>query len=659
MIRLLGSMEGSEGEAARTLRQLILESWPWAEDDPDTEIHIITGVKCHGQTVRDLDLVVLGRFSARAFYTPFLSFSDFRDNTLKRPDTVHVQSFCLVIEVKDSDPGNVRFIGTQVEVRYGHRWKTVSEQNHKQVYALKNYLQHHRIAAPQITNLIWLRNVENADLPKRPHNILGGNATWELFINVIGQQSPPRFRNGQWVIEARFPNQPDPFQAISDLLTKAIQPTHLDRVKMDRICRAAINKGWIDLLGSKHLIFQGRGGTGKTVILLGLAWKAYEDRNARVLILTYNKALVADLRRLFTLMNLPDSLGENTIQIQTIHAFLYSILRGLGFDYEEESFLEKFEEHKELALSYIKEGAVASTDIKALVNGSDDFRWDFVFVDEAQDWPENERELLRCLYSENKFVIADGVDQLIRRKTPCDWRAGLTTQEVITVKLKNCLRMKAGLARFVNHLASALGLGQWNILPNLDAPGGRVIIIEGDYFANRESHEQLVRYNGADGNHPVDMLVCVPPSLVIRDSGGNVTGSAPAATFANWGQEVWDGTAEDIRTSYPTSVNQLRIIQYDSCRGLEGWVVINFGLDTFYEYKKSLWQPPAITEPGVFADDPALAHLFAARWVMIPMTRAIDTLVIQIDTGPSPIRDALAKAAAACSGFVVWTTARS
>ncbi len=658
MIRLLGSMEGSEGEAARTLRQLILESWPWAEDDPNTEIHIITGVKCHGQPVRDLDLVVLGRFSARATYKPFLSFSDFRDNTLKKPDTVHVQSFCLVIEVKDSDPENVRFIGTQVEVRYGRRWKAVSEQNHKQVYALKNYLQHHRITSPHITNLIWLRNVGNADLPKRPHNVLGGNATWELFINVIGQQSPPRFRDGQWVVEARLPNQPDTFQAVSDLLTKTIQPTHLDRVKMDRICRAAINKGWMDLLGSKHLIFQGRGGTGKTVILLGLAWKAYEERNARVLILTYNKALVADLRRLFTLMNLPDSLGEDTIQIQTIHAFIYSALRGLGFDYEEAPFLEKYEEYKERALSYLKEEAVTAMDIEVLVKGSDDFNWDYVLVDEAQDWPENERELLRHLYPEKRFVVADGIDQLVRHETACDWRVGLAAQEVFTIKLKSCLRMKAGLARFITQFASALGLGQWNILPNTDAPGGRVILIEGDYFANRDFHEQLIQYNTADGNHPVDMLACIPPSLVIRDSDGSVTGSAPANILAGWGQEVWDGASEDIRTSYPTSVKQLRIVQYDSCRGLEGWVVINFGLDTFYEYKKSLWQPPAAPKPGVFADDPTLAHLFAARWVMIPMTRAIDTLVIQINAKPSPIRDALAQAAEACSDFVVRVKAR-
>lgn len=654
MIRLLGSMDGSEGEAARTLHQLILESWPWAEDDLGTGIYIIAGVKCHGQPVRDLDIVVLGQFSARAKYTPFLPFFDTWDNTLKKPNTVYVQSICLVVEVKDSSPESVRFVGTLLEVQYGLTWKNVTEQSHKQIFALKNYLQHHRVTAPHITNLIWLRNVENADLPKRPHNILGGNATWDLFINVIGQESPPRFREGLWTIDARLPDQPDAFQAVCDILTKTIQPTHLDRVKMDRICRAAINKGWVDYLGSKHLLFEGRGGTGKTIILLRLAWKAYEERKARVLILTYNKALVADLRRLFTLMNLPDSLGESTIQIQTIHAFLYSALRGLGFDYEEAPFLKKYEEYKERALTYIKEGAVTSSDVDKLTKSSDDFNWDYVFVDEAQDWPENERDLLRCLYPGTKFVIADGIDQFVRHEAACDWRGGLAPHEVHTVKLKRCLRMKAGLARFVTQLASALGLGLWNILPNNDAPGGRVIIVEGDYFSDRNFHEELIRYNETDGNYPVDMLACVPPSMIARDSAGDVAGSVPANILAGWGQEVWDGVSEDIRTGYPTSVKQLRVVQYDSCRGLEGWVVINFGLDAFYEYKRAQWHPPAVSAPGVYADDPQLARLFAARWTMIPMTRAIDTLVIQISTQPSYIRDALANAAEACSDFIEW-----
>jgi hypothetical protein len=653
MIRLLGNMDASEGEAAESLQSIILETWPWIEKDVDSSVYIVAGVKCHSQAVRDLDIVVLAQFSELARYSPFLSFFDSWDNTLKKPNTIAVRSLCLIIEVKDSGPENARFAGTHLEIRYGNEWKSATEQSHKQVFALRNYLQHSRIAAPHITNLIWLRNIANVDLPKRPHNILGGNATWDLFLNVIGQQSPPRHSEGSWFIDAAHSYGFESFKSCCDLLTKTIQPTHLDRVRMDRICRSAVNKEWFDALGVRQLIFHGRGGTGKTVILLRLAWKAYEERQSRILILTYNKALVADLRRLFTLMNVPDSLSANTIQIQTIHSVLHSVFRGFGLESDEDSFLKSYEESKERALTYIKEGAVTSSDIASLVK-SDEFSWDYVLVDEGQDWPENERDILRTLYSHRQFAIAEGIDQLVRSEQPCNWRAGLKVHDSQIVKLKACLRMKAALARFVVYLAAALGLGEWDVVPNTDASGGRVIVIEGDYFADKRHHDQLMRENEADGNQPVDMLVCVPPQLAIRSSSGESTGSVPGGILEEWGQEVWDAVAEDTRSGYPTSVKQLRLVQYDSCRGLEGWTTINLGLDEFYNYKRSIWRAPVPTDPGVFMDDPALAHLFAARWVMIPMTRAIDTLVIQIGMENSPLREALLKTKHMCSEFMEW-----
>ena len=122
------------------------------------------------------------------------------------------------------------------------------------------------------------------------------------------------------------------------------------------------------------------------------------------------------------------------------------------------------------------------------------------------------------------------------------------------------------------------------------------------------------------------------------------------------GFAVWDGVSTTVRDSYPTSVNQLRVIQYDSCRGLEGWVTIALGLDDLYQYKRDTWQPPP-AEPGVLADDPEGAHRHAARWLMIPLSRAVDTLVIQVQSGSSRVRDALAVAAEACADFVDWQTA--
>ena len=59
-------------------------------------------------------------------------------------------------------------------------WHGASEQSHKQVFALRNYLTSHHLGAPFISDVIWLRQVANPQLPPRPHNLLGASLTWGL-----------------------------------------------------------------------------------------------------------------------------------------------------------------------------------------------------------------------------------------------------------------------------------------------------------------------------------------------------------------------------------------------------------------------------------------------------------------------------------------------
>lgn len=657
MIYLLGSGEGPEWEAATTLYKMILETWPWINNDQKSEIRIITDVKCHGQLVKDIDIVLLGRLSIPVGYQPFLAFSK-QDGYLEKPNAIFVKNLCLIIEVKDHDPSALRFIGTKVEVRYFHigrsKWHSATNQSDRQKYSLINYLKHNHIDPPYVHNLIWLRNVQNIDLPNRPHNIIGGNSTWDLILNIIGQISPPHFRDGKWIVES-WPTGRLDMGPTSDILTKTVEPTRLDRVKMDRICRSVVNREWISIIGNKQLIFRGRGGTGKTIILLQLAWKVFEEHNARVLILTYNKALVADLRRLFTLMGLSDDIGGNTIQIQTVHSFIYSMLWGLSIISKDDDFLNRYESIKEEALNYIRYGTVSREDVEGLIKDqADAFNWDYIYIDEAQDWPENERDLLRHLYPPNTFVIADGIDQFVRRDTVCNWNSGLSKTETRTVSLQKSLRMKSGLAKFVTHFASAIGLVRWNAVPNYEATGGRVLVVEGDYFADRSLHDSLISLNEKDGNRAVDMLFCIPPSLANRQRSNENTCSIPAEILKSWGYDVWDGVSVDVRDSYPTSVQQLRIVQYNSCRGLEGWIVVNLGFEQLYDYQLSKWKSLINTQPGVFSDDPILPIRYAARWLMIPLTRAIDTLVIQIGKEDSVVRTALKQSADICRDFVEW-----
>lgn len=40
--------------------------------------------------------------------------------------------------------------------------------------------------------------------------------------------------------------------------------------------------------------------------------------------------------------------------------------------------------------------------------------WDLLLIDESQDWPATERDLIYQLYGPKKVIIADGVDQFVR-----------------------------------------------------------------------------------------------------------------------------------------------------------------------------------------------------------------------------------------------------
>jgi hypothetical protein len=74
-------------------------------------------------------------------------------------------------------------------------------------------------------------------------------------------------------------------------------------------------------------------------------------------------------------------------------------------------------------------------------------------------------------------------------------------------------------------------------------------------------------------------------------------------------------------------------------------------LDDFFDYKVGEWQSKA-SAAGPNGD--RQAALFAARWLMIPLTRAIDTLVVQVGGRDSPLKAVLREVADVCQDFVEW-----
>jgi hypothetical protein len=538
----------------------------------------------------------------------------------------------MIIEIKDHPPDSVRFVGTQVEVRYHDRWHNVTEQNYKQRYAVKGYLESQNIKPPFIVNLIWLRNVPDSHLPRPPHNLFGQDASWDTILERFRRNTRPFWHAPSQAMRSYAGgDMPRAIQAFSAV--RKPQPTHIEDQKIKGVIRSSQTSNvpsYVTKLGTQLLIIQGRGGTGKTATLLKLAHLLYEHRHARVLILTYNRALVADIRRLLALLDVRDDVTQQSIAVQTAHSFFFQLMRGFGvIPAPCNDFLDRYEEYKmtlEMLLSSHSERAM-----ELVQENNAAFSWDFVFIDEAQDWPTDERNILFALYDTSHFVIADGGDQLTRGYQRCNWAEHVPTDQRQIITLHKSLRLKAGVCLFANAFAEQVGLDDWNVEP-FGKESGRVIVLYDHFTANRTLYEQILHDHTEQGRMRIDVLFCVPPRLVHRNG---MAGSVVAETLAKWGSESWDATNSDITNQYPVDPNQVRIVQYDSCRGLEGWTVVHLGLDELYDYKRNSYAPSLDAEDMV-PDPTSAAHEYAMRWLMIPLTRGIHTLVLHISPETTP-----------------------
>ena len=400
------------------------------------------------------------------------------------------------------------------------------------------------------------------------------------------------------------------------------------------------------------MILRGRGGTGQTVALLQLAHKAYEDYGARTLILTYNLALVADMRRILALMRVPASVSAGGVRIESVMAYVGRLLASFGVISQEDDFLAQYSEMCISLADDLQSGAIPAAEILDLIKHADDkFEFDFVMVDEGQDWPLHEIQILRACYSQSSFVIADGIDQLVRGARAA-WTLGVPPHLQSIFPLKSSLRMKRNIAIFSNALAAAIGFEDWHVEPNAEMVGGRVIVLQQSIENYPQVVRELIDEAIASGNEMVDLLFCVSSSWATADANGK-SGKATAMLDA-CGVKVWDGTNRNARRDYPRSLDEARMFHFESCRGLEGWTVFCIGtgefLNTHFQLKLS--EKTDVDAEMSGATNAALEAM--ASWALIACTRAIDTLVIEGANGFPVFNDALKQVSVAYPDIVQW-----
>lgn len=649
--------ESDEYQGALHLKSLFEHSLP---NDAIGQITLHANATVFGQEVKDIDILMIGQLQN---YSEKLRFTQ-NDIEGFTEDKVRIQSFCTAIELKRHDVSSIYVEGTEFYVKYRDRSHSVTSQSNKQKTSVFNYFNQTIHASPYITNLIWFTEITGKDVRNLNafmggtmiSNVFGGNVTAREIMQLLVFQRPPRRYEHAGRVSYSF----DCSNGISfekfDLIVQQFSEAkksmgELTRKRIEQITRASVSESIASPDENKMMIYRGRAGTGKTVGLIQTAIHLVDEMDARVLILTYNKALVADLRRLFTLANLPDMFQDSCVSINTMHAFFLRLISKSLYDgkLSGELFLQNTDQYLSEMLEYLSVGESSISVLKELLGKDYYLDWDYCLVDEAQDWTERERDLLLAIFGPNRVIVADGGQQYVRGLDSCDWNV---VSERKPVKLKRCLRQKSNIVQFINHYLNLIGSSEQKITASGKLPGGKVIVWltpGGEYKMLKEEMTALQKA----GNIPYDMLVLTPHQLVRKANDDPTTRSfVLKEQFENHGIMVWDGTNEETRSNYAGSGDEVRVLQYESARGLEAWTVVCLFMDVFIKEILSVYNPTTGSNSLLLESEEDHKKKYLLNWILIPWTRAIDTLVITIKDPSSDIARCLKELAQEHSDYI-------
>ena len=637
-----------EDEAANQLKNNLQEelaSYPAAKGT----IYIMTSIRIFGQKRNDIDMLVMG----------FIENLTFKNINTKNYDVVKeldVKSFICNIELKSHSASSVKHEGTDYIVSYSGIPHNASQQCSEAKFSLFNHLNDQLYIKPFICDVLWLNGLSRTDLTylrgSTIDNALHRGFKFRDLVNVILQQANViKIGTSRFCLDS-FTDGEKEYNAIVDLFTAVREPQGLTKQKFELLSRknTDVEKLLTDT-GNKLTIVTGRAGAGKTVQLIQLAFMlAYEDYAKRCLILTYNNALVSDIKRLIDYTPMPSKVDGRTVSIKTIHSFFLTLMKEVGVDVnhlnpQNRTFDADYTQSLKLLYEFVVE-TCQKEDIDALKDlAESSIDWDYILIDEAQDFSDLEKKILFKIYGARRLVVADGVDQFMRVGNRQIWERGV--EKSLVCKPKTMVlerRQKANLVSFVNAFACLANL-DWKVKPNDELPGGEIKIYS--KFLNK-TFKELKSNCKQNKCENYDILILEPPTQVIRDNKGKRFAKAEAYNKA--GIPIYDGINDNNRTTYPTK-DQCRVYQYDSCRGLEGWCVVCADFDDLIQYKMDTYK--ANDEELCF--DPEVAKRRSVMlWALMPLRRPIDTLVITLSNVDTDIGKMLKQLADAYPDFIEW-----
>lgn len=640
---ILSGIGSEEYTGAGILRDIFKDEFS-NKNEINGKIVIKPNFKAIGEDPEDIDIVVWINLENCLYNVncPHNFFNDitqkFETSSMPTRKEVTIKSILFNIELKSHNNSGITISANDIKVDYKGKKSSAYDQNNKQKYSLKNFISKSESNLKDkniyITNLIWFPNFKG-NLGWGQSNLknllLGNQLDFKKLIEVAFAKNPPTKSN----LGNKFFQSAIDDRALASDLNKDLENVFtfydkqviinqgdLSRKKLEKVIQRQLDglyKDAFDSIGNKTLIIKGVPGSGKTLILLRFSYFLAINNGGRSLITTYNKALIADVNRLSRLAGFKDDPSSASIGASTCLKLMRRLFIEFNIYNEEPSNLTSIEKQNYFKVNFTnKYEALLSellnlimvadkNDIEQLKSNLSELNYQYIFIDESQDWYQQEKDILYLIFGSNNCIISYGSHQLLRNNRPLNWNIG--TSSVHDLLLNTSYRQKTNLCHFLNDVSSRLDLTN-EIQINTKIPGGQIKIY------NKEL--SLQHYNSfyqycidQCKNAAYDILLLVNSSDTLHK------------TLKHNNISIHDGTIEKNKAIIPNDMDASRVFNYQSCRGLEGWVVIVNNLDLFLnDIEKSI----EVAEESLSLQE--TKDKVCTQWLYMILSRPIDTLVI-------------------------------
>ena len=289
-IEIKGNKESNEFKDALVLKDIF--ETEFRSGEVNGEILILCNATLFGQSVKDIDLIAIGKFDrySKRLKSKSKSFDGAHDQEMR---TIFINDFCFVFETKRHRATDIRLDGLTLSVKYNNKRSDVTTQSENQKYSLTSFFKDRINFSPYICNFIWLRNVswnsikellgENTNIYDK-HNYLPNTFGVSFLLQLACIQSIPWtskdtktdklrghssfncLRKGQEI-------DLDEIDRIFDLFKKVKDGSgELTRKKIAKITSQILSdQQYAKAIGEMFVVISGRAGTGKTIKLLSIA----------------------------------------------------------------------------------------------------------------------------------------------------------------------------------------------------------------------------------------------------------------------------------------------------------------------------------------------------------------------------------------------------